>query len=177
MEEKHKKISAIISRLTASNKYITSSQAARAKAIYNGDPRDIEEIEKEIEEYSAEIEARGRAKEKETRMEQHKEQQSSINPEIPQNIPISQPIDEYELVEEQSKQAEIENMFKEFSNSAPIKEEQHTIEKPVPAKVLTKTAINSINNAGQENVEGLLTLSIIFSIATIIVAFFALISN
>ena len=49
MEQKHKEISAIILRLANNNKYITSSQIARAKAMYSSDPRNIEEIQKELE--------------------------------------------------------------------------------------------------------------------------------
>ena len=47
MEEQYKKVTAIITRLAAENPHITKEQIAKAKSMYNGDTRPIEEIESE----------------------------------------------------------------------------------------------------------------------------------
>ena len=55
MENRVVEINKLITRIAMSNKDITSSQIARARAIYQSDPRPLEEIEKELLEYSAQI--------------------------------------------------------------------------------------------------------------------------
>ena len=57
MEEQYKKVTAIITRLAAENPHITKEQIAKAKSMYNGDTRPIEEIESELIAYSQNIAA------------------------------------------------------------------------------------------------------------------------
>ena len=55
MDTKYNQITNIITRLAAENPYITKDQIARAKSMYNGDARPIEEIEAELTAYSTQI--------------------------------------------------------------------------------------------------------------------------
>ena len=177
MEQKHKEISAIILRLANNNKYITSSQIARAKAMYSSDLRNIEEIQKELEEYSAEIEARGIARDKEKGIEPPKDKIITDKQET-NNIQVSQPnLEEGIIFDEQLRKNEMESMFNEMPSSQSTISEHHNyaIEPTSKAKTFSMKPTPTINSAGQENIEGLLTLTIIFSIATIVIAFFTLI--
>lgn len=55
MAEKNKQINDLITRIAMSNPNITSSQVAKARKLYNGDFRPLEDIEAELLAYSAEI--------------------------------------------------------------------------------------------------------------------------
>ena len=64
MEKQFQQVTNIINELAASNPYITKEQIAKARSMYNGDMRPLDEIRAELEAYSEEIMAQGIKREK-----------------------------------------------------------------------------------------------------------------
>ena len=55
MEERHKQINELITKIALGNPNIRQEQITRARTMYSGDTRPLEEIERELLEYSAYI--------------------------------------------------------------------------------------------------------------------------
>lgn len=188
MEEKYRGITDIISRLAAENPYITRDQIARAKSMYNGDDRPIEEIKAELEAYSAEIAERGR------QSGADKAIQPVNAPEIPKetskvssdSMLPEEPTEDMQATAEQSimnlyggsSTDEVNEALQEMLDSA----EQNPLqmEKPkeyVRTMVETPASDGGSNESGYGNLGALLTLTIMFSIVTIILAVFTILAN
>lgn len=232
MEEQLKQVTNIISKLAAQNPYITKEQIAKAKSMYNGDMRPIDEIRAELEAYSEEIMMQGQKREADkvrpemrpekttpvptpfpmkpfgTRydpnehIESHTAQTAPVEPTpavyddniqvVPTHNPEGEVLDSLRVeLPGEDKQRELQNMIDEALGDHEPKEnnssyEQGTVQTKTPAKVLVKENTNQNTNdgdssssseAGYGNITALLSLTIICSIVTIIIAFFTILAN
>ena len=191
MEEKYKQVTEIIMSLAKGNPYITTSQIARAKSMYNGDTRPLEVIQKELEAYSEQIMAQAK-KAHVIKPEMSKEvpqetkalieqsyTSSNIEPKI-EETKIYEPLQNILPINE--KNAELESMFNgEFDNNPNSLEKEESynasnVASISQAKVLTKSTsqpynnISTANESGHGSAMGLLSLVIIFSILTIVIS-------
>lgn len=178
MEEQYRKVTVIINELAAANPFITSDKIAKAKSMYNGDMRDISVIRAELEAYSAEIAERAKAAKG---MEPPVKEEIKVQEPVPTQARVFQiPEEEKEEMEFQmptpERQEELQGMIdgafpKDSSRDYTI-EKDKTTEK---AKQYVKTPQQQETTthhaeAGYGNVGALLTLTIMFSIVTIIMA-------
>lgn len=225
MEDQFQQITNIIYELAASNPYITKEQIAKARTMYNGDMRSIEEIRAELEAYSEQIRAQGLKSEKGRKLEEQKSKE--IEPErVPQFLLNRKNpyngfyIQEFSVKEVQSTDIVDNNVQREYTDEPeeileplrvelPGEEKQSQLQSMIDdalggssdnledentynqgnqqskeqGKVLVKTqpqeptpSQSSADDGGYGNVTALLSLTIIFSIVTIIIAFFTIIS-
>ena len=82
MEQRHKEINDLITKIAIGNPAITKEQIARARAMYNGDNRPIEEIAAELEAYSKEIRENARLAE----MNKLKGKPEAMTPTVPTRV-------------------------------------------------------------------------------------------
>lgn len=206
MEEQYKQVTNIINALAASNPYITREQVAKAKSMYNGDTRSIDVIQAELEAYSNEILAQGLKAEQDKKLAGPKDEKKeepiiSIRPVTPAPTPHppiigdssqtpEQPEEIYEPIRaklpDEEKQRQLQSMIDDAlggssdslenedtytQGNQPTKEQGKVLVKTQPQESTPSSA------AGYGNVTALLSLTIIFSIVTIIMAFFTIIAN
>ena len=202
MEEQFQQVTNIINELAASNPYITREQIAKARSMYNGDMRPIDEIRAELEAYSEEILANGlkREKGKELAAQRPEPIQQPMEPELEEEPRVQQipQVQQEEVIDAlkvelpgEEKQRALQSMIDEAlgepSNSFEQKQsnEQQATANKDQAKVLVKqqneqapnTSDSSSSEAGYGNVTALLSLTIICSIITIIIALLTILSN
>lgn len=209
MEEQFQQVTNIINELAASNPYITKEQIAKARSMYNGDMRPIDQIRAELEAYSEEILANGIKREKGKELAAKKPEPSPLpveeTPEIeeqpvqlgePRVQPIP-PVQQEEILDElkvelpgEDKQRALQSMIDDALGEPSTKfdevhsqTQQQTTSKD-KAKVLVKqneqapnTSESSSSEAGYGNVTALLSLTIICSIITIIIALLTILAN
>lgn len=184
MEEQYKKVTEIINELAAANPFITSDKIAKAKSMYNGDMRDISVIRAELEAYSAEIAERAKAV---------KGMEPPVKEEIKTQEPVPTQARVFQIPEEPKEEMEFQmptparqEQLQEMIDGAFPKEtdKEHTVEKnneTEKAKQYVKTPQQSEvpvhAEAGYGNVGALLTLTIMFSIVTIIMALVTIFSK
>lgn len=212
MEEQFQQVTNIINELAASNPYITKEQIAKARSMYNGDMRPLDEIRAELEAYSEEIMAQGIKREKGKELaakrverEEPKESEPGVEKEeekVSQQVgnariqafPQTEPVEvveslKVELPGEDKKrqlQSMIDDALGEASDLlvADNSHEQQVANKD-QAKVLVKTqneqtpntGNSASNESGYGNVTALLSLTIICSIVTIIIALLTMMAN
>ena len=212
MEEQFPQVTNIINELAASNPYITKEQIAKARSMYNGDMRPLDEIRAELEAYSEEIMAQGLKREKgkeiaakKVEREEPKESEPAVEKEeekVSQQVgnariqafPQTEPVEvveslKVELPGEDKKrqlQSMIDDALGEASDLlvADNSHEQQVANKD-QAKVLVKTqnkptpntGNSASNESGYGNVTALLSLTIICSIVTIIIALLTMMAN
>ena len=202
MEEQFQQVTNIINELAASNPYITKEQVAKARSMYNGDMRPIDEIRAELEAYSEEILANGlkREKGKELAAQRPEPIQQPMEPELEEEPRVQQipQVQQEEVIgalkvelpgeeKQRALQSMIDEALGEPSNSFEQKQsnEQQATANKDQAKVLVKqqneqvsnTSDSSSSEAGYGNVTALLSLTIICSIITIIIALLTILSN
>ena len=202
MEEQFQQVTNIINELAASNPYITKEQVAKARSMYNGDMRPIDEIRAELEAYSEEILANGlkREKGKELAAQRPEPIQQPMEPELEEEPHVQQipQVQQEEVIgalkvelpgeeKQRALQSMIDEALGEPSNSFEQKQsnEQQATANKDQAKVLVKqqneqapnTSDSSSSEAGYGNVTALLSLTIICSIITIIIALLTILSN
>ena len=208
MEEQFQQVTNIINELAASNPYITKEQIAKARSMYNGDMRPLDEIRAELEAYSEEIMAQGIKREKgkelaakKVEREEPKESEPAVEKEEEkvsqqggnariQAFPQTEPVEVVELPGEDKKrqlQSMIDDALGEASDLlvADNSHEQQQVANKDQAKVLVKTqneqtpntGNSASNESGYGNVTALLSLTIICSIVTIIIALLTMIAN
>lgn len=186
MEEQYKKVTEIINELAAANPYITSDKIAKAKSMYNGDMRDISIIRAELEAYSAEIAQR--AQEAKKTVEPPTKDEGKAKEPAPTHAPSfeipEEPKEEIDLAmptpeRKEELQSMIDGAFPANAESDHTEENNFVPEKP---KQYVKTseqpeAHSAPAEAGYGNVGALLTLTIMFSIVTIIMAIATILSR
>ena len=213
MEEQFQQVTNIINELAASNPYITKEQIAKARSMYNGDMRPLDEIRAELEAYSEEIMAQGIKREKgkelaakKAEREEPKESEPTVEKEEEkvsqqggnariQAFPQTEPVEvveslKVELPGEDKKrqlQSMIDDALGETSDLlvADNSHEQQQVANKDQAKVLVKTqneqtpntGNSASNESGYGNVTALLSLTIICSIVTIIIALLTMMAN
>ena len=213
MEEQFQQVTNIINELAASNPYITKDQIAKARSMYNGDMRPLDEIRAELEAYSEAIMAQGLKREKgkelaakKVEREEPKESEPAVEKEeekVPQQVgnariqafPQTEPVEvveslKVELPGEDKKrqlQSMIDDALGEASDLlvADNSHEQQQVANKDQAKVLVKTqneqtpntGNSASNESGYGNVTALLSLTIICSIVTIIIALLTMMAN
>ena len=208
MEEQYKQITAIITRLAAENPYITKEQIAKAKSMYNGDQRPIEEIQRELVEYSEQILAQGRKAEEDKKLsayaqagnseEKKTEEPRELTTEERVNVPMGimgfsrresaestpEPVVVYQetpealqrMVDEAFEMTTEESAHENDDAKESSRRENEKIyvkEKRQPTSDGTPTS----DEAGYGNAIALLTLTIMFSIVTIVIAAFTILVN
>lgn len=189
MEEQYKKVTAIITRLASENPHITKEQIAKAKSMYNGDTRPIDEIEAELVAYSENIAASARA----THVVEEPvktEPQIVEKPAIPEEEPVPEQEPEPEVYEPlkvslpgDDKKKELQQMINDALGDMPTVPERTTAETKTSEKPKQYVKEQSQSNeatsseAGYGNVIALLSLTIMFSIVTIIIAAFTILAN
>lgn len=191
MEEQYKKVTAIITRLAAENPHITKEQIAKAKSMYNGDTRPIEEIESELIAYSQNIAAKAGKEHPVVDKVQKEEPEKSDIPTITEPAPQAEPQPEESEVYEplrislpgEDKKKELQQMIDDALGDMPTVPERtavenNNLEKPKQyVKNQEQAAAPQNSEAGYGNVVALLTLTIMFSIVTIIMAAFTILAN
>lgn len=189
MEEQYKKVTAIITRLAAENPHITKEQIAKAKSMYNGDTRPIEEIESELIAYSQNIAANAS---KSNVVEEPVKVEVADAPVMPEPTPEQEPAPapEPEVYEPlkvnlpgDDKKKELQQMINDALGDMPTVPERTTTETKTSEKPKQYVKEQSQSNeatsseAGYGNVIALLSLTIMFSIVTIIIAAFTILAN
>lgn len=202
MEKQFQQVTNIINELAASNPYITKEQVAKARSMYNGDMRPIDEIRAELEAYSEEILANGLKREKGNELAAQRPEpiQQPMEPELEEEPRVQQipQVQQEEVIGAlkvelpgEEKQRALQSMIDEAlggpSNSFEQKQsnEQQATANKNQTKVLVKqqneqapnTSNSSSSEAGYGNVTALLSLTIICSIITIIIALLTILSN
>ncbi len=184
MEEQYKKVTAIITRLAAENPHITKEQIAKAKSMYNGDTRPIEEIESELIAYSQNIAANAK---KDVIVQETREAApvQEVIPPVPEVEPKQQEDQEvYEPLKVnlpgEDKKKELQQMINDALGDMPTELERtatETKEKPKQYVKEQSQPVEASSEAGYGNVIALLSLTIMFSIVTIIIAAFTILAN
>lgn len=205
MEDKYKQVTDIINELAEQNPFITKEQIAKAKSMYNGDTRSIDVIRAELEAYSNEIMAQGLKAKENQKLERAKEEPIvSVEHAAPEPTPEPLPIFTESPVEieqepinvripDETQQKQLQSMIDDALGGADedlVDEnvnEQGSVITNEKAKVLVKTRQQepetptesqpATSESGYGNVTALLALTIMFSIVTIIMAFFTIIAN
>ena len=205
MEDKYKQVTDIINELAEQNPFITKEQIAKAKSMYNGDTRSIDVIRAELEAYSNEIMAQGLKAKEDRKLERAKEEPIvSVEHAAPEPTPEPLPIFTESPVEieqepinvripDETQQKQLQSMIDDALGGADedlVDEnvnEQGSVITNENAKVLVKTRQQepesptasqpATSESGYGNVTALLALTIMFSIVTIIMAFFTIIAN
>ncbi len=186
MEEQYKKVTEIINEIAAANPFITSDKIAKAKSMYNGDMRDISIIRAELEAYSKEIEERAKAsKGIEPPV---KEETKTVEPVPTQAPPFKIPEEPKKEVDfalpTPARQEELQSMIDSaFPTSEEVdyqEDKSASVEKPkqyVKTQDQPEAQSAPVSEAGYGNVGALLTLTIMFSIVTIIMAVVTILSK
>ena len=188
MEEQYKKVTAIITRLAAENPHITKEQIAIANSMYNGDTRPIEEIESELIAYSQNIAAnasKSNVVEEPVKVEvadakampeptPEQEPAPAPEPEVYEPLKVNLPGDD--------KKKELQQMINDALGDMPTVPERtatetRDLEKPKQYVKEQSQPVESSSEAGYGNVIALLSLTIMFSIVTIIIAAFTILAN
>ena len=180
MEEQYKKVTAIITRLAAENPHITKEQIAKAKSMYNGDTRPIEEIESELIAYSQNIAAnasKSNVVEEPVKVEVADAKampDPTPEPEVYEPLKVNHPGDD--------KKKELQKMINDALGDMPTVPERtatetRDLEKPKQYVKEQSQPVESSSEAGYGNVIALLSLTIMFSIVTIIIAAFTILAN
>ena len=186
MEEQYKKVTAIITRLAAENPHITKEQIAKAKSMYNGDTRPIEEIESELIAYSQNIAANAsksnvveepvkvEVADAKAMPEPESEPAPAPEPEVYEPLKVNLPGDD--------KKKELQQMINDALGDMPTVPERtatetRDLEKPKQYVKEQSQPVESSSEAGYGNVIALLSLTIMFSIVTIIIAAFTILAN
>lgn len=185
MEEQYKKVTEIINELAAANPFITSDKIAKAKSMYNGDMRDISIIRAELEAYSAEIAQRAKeAKNVEPPAKEERKSQE-VAPVQPRSFQIpEEPKEELDFaLPTPARQEELQSMIDgafPTSESVDYTEDNNKVSEKPKQFVKTQAEPESHSapaEAGYGNVGALLTLTIMFSIVTIIMAVVTILSK
>ena len=186
MEEQYKKVTEIINEIAAANPFITSDKIAKAKSMYNGDMRDISVIRAELEAYSKEIAERAQADkgiEPPT-----KEDVKTVEP-VPTQAPpfkiTEEPKQEVDFslptpARQEELQSMIDSAFPTNKDVDYTEDNNKAVEKPkqyVKTQDQPDQASAPVAEAGYGNVGALLTLTIMFSIVTIIMAVVTILSK
>ena len=213
MEEQFQQVTNIINELAASNPYITKEQIAKARSMYNGDMRPLDEIRAELEAYSEEIMAQGIKREKGKELaakkferEEPKESEPTVEKEEEkvsqqggnariQAFPQTEPVEVVESLKVElpgeDKKRQLQSMIDDAVGEASDllvsdnSHEQQQVASKDQAKVLVKTqneqtpntGNSASNESGYGNVTALLSLTIICSIVTIIIALLTMMAN
>ena len=213
MEEQFQQVTNIINELAASNPYITKEQIAKARSMYNGDMRPLDEIRAELEAYSEEIMAQGIKREKGKELaakkferEEPKESEPTVEKEEEkvsqqggnariQAFPQTEPVEVVESLKVElpgeDKKRQLQSMIDDALGEASDllvsdnSHEQQQVASKDQAKVLVKTqneqtpntGNSASNESGYGNVTALLSLTIICSIVTIIIALLTMMAN
>ena len=202
MEDKYKQVTNILNELADQNPFITQAQMAKAKSMYNGDTRSIDVIRAQLEAYSNEKMAQGLKAKEEQKLERAKEEPIvSVEHVAPALTPEPLPIFTESPVEMEQEpinvripdetQQQLQGMIDDALGGADEDlVDEHVNEQGLVItneKVLVKTRQQepetptasqpATSESGYGNVTALLALTIMFSIVTIIMAFFTIIAN
>lgn len=196
MDTKYNQITDIITRLAAENPYITKDQIARAKSMYNGDARPIEEIEAELTAYSTQIAEAAR----QSVIEKPEVSEFTNNDSVVEkdgNEEVVQPEISQEDIESyhsgavgNEKREELRQMIdnalnneannqtynNESINAASYNQEKVYVKTPIEAPTPQNNGLAD-NDGGYGSATALLALTIICSIITIVVSVFTIVAN
>lgn len=203
MDTKYNQITNIITRLAAENPYITKDQIARAKSMYNGDARPIEEIEAELTAYSTQIaEAARQSVIEKPEISEHTNNDIVIeNDSIEQvaepevistpNLTFPEDIESYhsgalgnekkeelrEMIDNAlNNEANNQTYNNESANTASYNQEKVYVKTPMETTTPQNNGLSD-NDGGYGSATALLALTIICSIITIVVSVFTIVAN